>query len=170
MNRRLNPDLFGPSQTPIEADHESYSAVATRKLQSDLKAANKRISHLESLIEVMQSQMTSMSHNNERRTEAFSKALSEIEREFREQNLMQNRFQKSIADRFRDQKIKDGQVESIIERFNTTLTQFENKISSLQKVIAEKEMTLLTYRKIIEQIVEEVEKLKASPRTPRPHL
>lgn len=137
-----------------------YSAVATRQLQADLKEANKKISHLESMIEVLQTQMSVLSTNNERRTEAFSKALSELEKDFREQHLIHARSQKIVEEKFRDQKIKDGQVESIIERFNTSLSHFENRLSSLQKVISEKEMTLLTYRRIIEQIVDEVEKLK----------
>ncbi len=169
MNRRLNPDLFGPSQSVMESEDSRYSAVATRQLQSELKTANKRISHLESLVEVLQTQMGVMSHNNERRTEAFSKALSELEKDFREQNLSQARALKMVEERFRDQKIKDGQMESIVDRFNTTLSQFENKLATLQKVLSEKEMTLLTYRRIIEQIVEEVEKLKRS-NTPSRHL
>ncbi len=160
MNRRLNPDLFGPSHSPVEAEEIRYSAVATRQVQTDLKTANKRISHLESLIEVLQTQIGVMSHNNERRTEAFSKALSDLEKDFREQNLEQTRVQRHIENRFRDQKMKDNQIESIVDRFNNNLSQFENKIATLQKVISEKEMTLLTYRRIIEQIVEEVEKLK----------
>ncbi len=144
----------------METEEGNYSAVATRQLQAELKQSNKRISHLESLVEVLQSQMSAMTHNNERRTDAFSKALSELEKDFREQTLSQARAQKMVEERFRDQKIKDGQMESIVDRFNTSLSHFENKLSSLQKVLSEKEMTLLTYRKILEQIVEEVEKLK----------
>lgn len=167
MNRRLNPDLFGPTQGPHELEEANYSVVAARKLQSDLKATNKRLSHLESLVEVVQSQMSVMSQNNERRTEAFSKALSALEKDFREQSLMQTRAHKLVEDRFRDQRLKDGQMEAIIERYNSTIMQFENKLSTLQKVLSEKEMTLITYRRIIEQIVDEVEKLKASQHRPR---
>ena len=131
-------------------------------MESELKATNKRLSHVESLLEVIQSQMNVMASNNERRTDAFSKALSELEREFREQNLTQSRTLKHVEEKFRDQQVKDSQTEMMVERFNTTLTQFENKLAVLQKVLSEKEMTLLTYRKIIEQIVEEVEKMKTS--------
>jgi chromosome segregation ATPase len=166
VNRRLNPDLFGPNQTSPETEEYRYSAVVTRQLQSDLKTANKRISHLESLLEVVQSQMSTMSQNNDRRTEAFSKALSELERDFREQNLATRRSQKVIEDKFRDQRIRDGQIESMIDRFNSNLSHFENKLASLQKVISEKEMSLISYRRIIEQIVDEVEKLKRSGRSP----
>lgn len=144
--------------------------LAARKLESELKATKKRVSHLESLMEVIQTQMSAMSHNNERRSDAFSKALSEIEKDFREQALVQSRQQKHMEDRFRDQRIKDSQMEALVDRFNNSLSQFENKLNSLRKVISEKEMTLLTYRKIIEQIVEEVERMKAAESRRSPHL
>ena len=160
MNRRLNPEIFGPQAGPVENREPQYSAVATRKIEAELKETRKRLSHMESLIEVIQSQMTSLAHNNESRTDAFSKALSGLEREFREKQLEQSRRQEIIRDQFRDQKMKDSQMENMVDRFNTTLSHFENKLSTLQKVLSEKEMTLMTYRRIIEQIVDEVEKLK----------
>lgn len=169
MSRRLNPDLFGPNASTSQAPETSYSAVAARKTQEDLKETNKRLSHLESLVEVLQSQMTVMNNNAEQRTEVFSKALSEMEQSFRHEALSQERKSKHIEERFRDQKMKDSQMEAIVDRFNSSLVQFENKLAVLQKVISEKEMTLVSYRRIIEQIVDEVEKLKTRP-AQRPHL
>ncbi len=167
MNRRLNPDLFGPNSNPGDSGESNYSLVAARKLESELKTTNKRLSHLESLLEVIQTQMSTMASHNERRTEAFSKALSELEKDFREQNLQQIRVLKTIEDRMREQRIKDSQTEMMVERFNTTLTDFDNKLATLKKVLSEKDMTLLTYRKIIEQIVEEVERMKNNRQQPR---
>lgn len=161
MNRRLNPDLFGPQNNHSESlESASYSAVATRKLETEVKESKKRISHLESLNEVLQNQISTMNQQNERRNEVFSKALSQLEKDFREESLVQKRRIEHFNERFRDQKMKDEQMESIIERYNTSLVQFENRLAVLQRVISEKEMTLTTYRRIIEQIVDEVEKLK----------
>lgn len=160
MNRRLNPEIFGPQPASADDREPQYSAVAARKMETEIKETRRQISHLESLIEVVQSQMTSLAHNNESRIEAFSRALSSLEKDFREHQLEQSRRAQYTQDRFRDQKIKDNQMENMVDRFNTNLIQFENKISTLQKVISEKEMTLMTYRRIMEQIVDEVEKLK----------
>lgn len=160
MNRRLNPDLFTSNPEVSETASSSASMVVTRKLEGELKESRKRISHLESLVEVVQMQMKSLMETNEKRTHAFSKAMSDLEREYREQNLRQTRHMQVIENRLRDQNIVDGKIETMVDRFNTSLSQFENKISSLQKVINEKEMTLMSYRRIIEQIVDEVEKVK----------
>ena len=160
MNRRLNPDIFSPQGANSETPESSYSAVATRNLQSEMKDVKKRISQLESLIEVVQSQISTMNHNMERRQEGFSKALNQLELEIREKTLEHNRHTQKMRDHLRDQKIKDSQVENMIDRFNSSLVNFENKISVMKKLISEKDMSLLSYRKIIEQIVDEVEKLK----------
>jgi chromosome segregation ATPase len=100
--------------------------------------------------------------NTERRTEAFSKALSDLEREFREQGLEQQRIFQQIQGRLREQNLKDSQMEAMIERYNTTLSHFENKISVISTRLSEKDMTLMSYRKIMEKIVDEVERLKSS--------
>ena len=167
MNRRLNPELFNSTPTgPSDVQGSQYTVLATRQMEKELKETKKRVSHLESLLEVVQSQIRSFSDSNEKRTGAFSKALSELEQGFREQDLRRNRELKNLETRLRDQKIVDGQMESMIERFNMSLMQFENKLSSLQKVISEKQMTLISYRSIIEKIVDEVEKIKDKQNRP----
>lgn len=160
MNRRLNPEIFGPQGATPELQESSYSAVATRKLESEMKETRKKVSQLESLLEVVQSQIATMNHNLETRQENISKALNQLELEIREKNLESNRHYKQMGDHFRDQRIKDSQVENMIDRFNSSLIQYENKISTLRKLINDKDMTLMSYRKVIEQIVDEVESLK----------
>lgn len=160
MNRRLNPELFNKTSESNDVQPSGPSMVATRELEKELKSAKKRISHLESLLEVVQSQIRITSENTDKRTQVFSKAISELEKDIREQGLENSRRMQNIEGRMRDQKVVEGQVENMVDRFNMNLMQFENKLSSLQKVISEKEMTLMSYRRIIEQIVDEVEKLK----------
>lgn len=137
------------------------SVMATRRLEKELHETKKKVSHLESLLEVIQVQVAKMNENGERRTDAFSKAISSLENDLRNQDLAQTKRLQKIESRLRNQHIVDGQVEALVDRFNMSLVQFENKLSSLQKVISEKEMTLISYRRVMEQIVDEVEKLKA---------
>jgi chromosome segregation ATPase len=134
--------------------------LATRRLENELKETKKKVSQLESLVEVLQSQFKHHSQSNEKRTDLFSKAISELERELREHQLVQNRQNQKMEEKLKQNRINDGQVESLIERFNNNLAQFETKISVLQKALSEKQMTLMSYRSIIEQIVDEVEKIK----------
>ncbi len=167
MNRRLNPELFNPHQTPSEGSGPQSSVVLTRQLEQELKETKKRVSHLESLIEVVQSQLKALQVHSEKRTEGFAKAISSLEKEIRDQNLTQNRRFEQLISRQKDQRVVEGQMESMVERFNSNIMQFENKLAVLQKVISEKDMTLMSYRNILEQIVDEVEKLKNRNRPER---
>lgn len=166
VNRRLNPELFDTSpQTPSESG-TGLSAVAARKIEGELRETRKQVSHLESMIEVLQSQLTTLAEASEKRTNAFSKAISSLEQDFREQTLIQNRQVQNLESKIRDQRVSDGQTEALVERFNMSLAQFDNKLAAMKKVVSEKDMTLMSYRRVIEQIVDEVEKLKES-RSPR---
>lgn len=160
MSRRLNPELFNNNPSVSDTVESSSSMVATRRLEQELKQAKKRISHLESLIEVMQSQMRITTDNTDKRTQVFSKAISELEKDLRESELSQNKRMDNFEARVQDNQVVEQQVENLITRFNSSLMQFENKISVLQKVISEKDMTLMSYRRILEQLIDEVEKLK----------
>ncbi len=167
MNRRLNPELFNPHQSPSDNQAPQSSVVLTRQLEQELKETKKRVSHLESLLEVVQSQLKSLHTHSEKRTEGFAKAISSLEKEIRDQNLASNRRMEQLLSRQKDQLVVEGQMESMVDRFNTNIMQFENKIATLQKVISEKDMTLMSYRNILEQIVDEVEKLKNRNRPDR---
>lgn len=172
MNRRLNPELFSTTAQNSTESTSSLSAVTARKLEGENREIRKQVSHLESMIEVLQVQLKTLTENTEKRTNAFSKAISSLEQDFREQTLIQSRQLQHIESKLRDQRVADGQTEALVERFNMSLSQFENKLASLKKIISEKDMTLMSYRRVMEQIVDEVEKLKKSrdPRTPSNYL
>lgn len=162
MNRRLNPDLFDSSSADEGTSPQSASMLATRRLEQDLKDTKKKVSHLESLVEVLQSQVKHLTQSGDQRTELFSKAISELEKELHEHHEIQEKQKARLEEKLIQQQVNEEQIEALVERFNTSLAHFENKLSSLQKVISEKQMALMSYRDIIEHIVEELEKLKGS--------
>lgn len=162
MNRRLNPQLFEENSASPREDAPTYSAIVSEKINTDFKEMKKTVSHLESMVEVLQSRMGQISNNNDQRSEVYSKALSELENTIKQQNGQLLEKTKLLEEHFVERKEIDQKIENMVDRFNTSLQHFENKLSSLQKIISEKDMALMSYRKIIEQIVDEVEKLKAS--------
>ena len=83
------------------------SMVATRKLEAELKDTKKKVSHLESMVEVLQSQMKNLNQSHEKRTDLFSKAISELERELREHQLIQNRNNQKMDEKMRQQRVSE---------------------------------------------------------------
>jgi chromosome segregation ATPase len=162
LNRRLNPQLFEDNSPAPAEEAPTYSAVAAQKMGEEFKEIKKSVSHLESVVEVLQAQVGQLSKNSDKRSEVFSTALNEIEKAMAEQTDQLSQKSQRLEEQLKDREQVDTKIENMVDRFNMSLQQFENKLSSLQKVISEKEMALMSYRKIIEQIVDEVEKLKAS--------
>lgn len=167
MNRRLNPELFNTSAEPRPPGPSPTSMLATQKVQKDLVGLRKQVSHLESLLEVQQSQIERINEGHEKRVDVISRAIGSLEKDFREQSLLQSRQIQKLEAQIRDSRVVEGQVESLVERFNTNLSQFENRLSALKKILSEKDMTLMSYRRVIEQIVDEVEKLKKTSNRPQ---
>lgn len=161
MNRRLNPQLFEDNSSTEKVESPTYSAIASEKLNRDMGEMRKVVSHLESVVEVLQAQVSQISSISDKRTDAFSRALSEMETSVKEQNQDIRERNKIFEDQLNERRELDHKIEAMVDRFNMSLQQFENRIASLQKVISEKELAMMSYRNIIEQIVDEVEKLKA---------
>ena len=159
MSRKLNPDLFDSKGTHPEGT--SSGEVASSRLRQELVATQKRLSSVESLVETVQSQIKTMAENENKKTQAFSKAIMDLETDFYEQSLVQKRGLEHLGHRLREQKMTDEQIEGLIERFNNNIAQFENKLAVLKKTISEKDMNFITYREILEQIVNDIEKLKS---------
>ena len=160
VNRQLNPDLFDSVEKNPKVELNSSNGLALRQLQKKVKQTDKKLSAIESLVEVLQSQVKVMGENEMKRTEAFSKAITDLEKSFQEGSLKQEGQLREINDRLGENEVVSEQVASLIERFNSNISQFENKMAALKSVISEKEMKLMSYREIIEQLVHDVEKLK----------
>lgn len=161
MDRRLNPDLFDFIEKQPKVELNPSNGLVLRQLQEKLKETNKKLSTIESLVEVIQSRVKIMGENETKRTKAFSKAIADLEKNFQEESLEKKRKLEEINCRLSENEDIAEQIESLVERFNNNISQFENKMAALRSVISEKEMKLMSYREIIEQLVQDVEKLKS---------
>ena len=161
MPRQLNPDFFNQGNKSLEAIQPSSSSqILLRELQKELKQNKTQISELESLVETLQSQIKTMAENEEKKTSAFSEAITELEQSFNREKLSKEQKLKQINLLLRDRESADQQTKSLVERFNTNISQFENQLTSLKNTLSEKHISLMNFREIIDQLVNDVEKLK----------
>ena len=160
MSRRLNPELFNTAEKGSEMIPPPLTGITLRQLQKELKQTQKKLSTVESLVELLQTQLKTMGENGDKKTEAFSKAITDLEKNFQEESLTQKHRSQQVTNRLKEREIADEQIQSLIERFNNNIAQFENKLAALKNTLSEKQMNLISYREIIEQLVHDVEKLK----------
>jgi len=161
VSRRLNPELFESQGGEQLKQSSSMPSLSQFKTDKDVQGLKKSVSKIETEVEVLQSRMTQSLSQVETRTDRLSKAITQIEQQDRQGNLELVQKIRSLEARLQEQVVMDGKVQNLVDRFNTNLQYFENKLSSLQKVIADKEMTLLQYRTALDTLFKEIEKLKA---------
>ena len=160
MQRRLNANLFDQELTqPIE-ERPQFSAVAHQKMNEEMEALRKKVSSLESQVEVLRGQLSQKSSQYEQKFDRLSRAMTQLEQQDRQANLALSRKVRALEEAMGERKVIDGKIENMVDRYNMSLQNFENRLTSLQKVISDKELTLMKYQAVIEQIYKEVEKLK----------
>ena len=161
MPRQLNPEVFNPAGKNLESTQPSSSVqIFLRELQKELKQNKKQISELESMVELFQNQIKTLAENEEKKTSAFSKAITELEESFNKEKLSKEEKLKQINLRLKDRELVNEQIQTLVERFNTNISQFENQLTSLKNTLSEKHISLMNFREIIDQLVNDVEKLK----------
>ena len=161
MQRRLNPQLF-EQNTPQNLDERAhFSAVASKKMEEELRGTKKALSRTESQVEALRGQLSQVVSQYDKKINRLSKALADMENQQRDSGLKLSQKTRQLEEQMRERKIIDGKIEIMVDRYNNSLQQFENRLAALQKVISEKEMTLMKYNSAIELIFKEIEKMKA---------
>jgi len=160
VHRRLNPQLFDDAGTQQVGEKPHFSAVASKKMEEEMNLLKKSVSRLESQVEVLRGQLAQVGDRTEKRNDRISKAMTHLEQQDRQSNLELLQKVRRLDEQMKERKIIDGKIGHMVDRYNMSLQQFENRLSSLQRVISEKEMTLMKYHSAIEQIFKEIDKMK----------
>lgn len=170
-HRELNPFLFG---TPTSSDlhpvdpnkpaagimgkgPEAAQAKAPH-LPGDIKALEHQVNSLrvafiqaEKRSESILAKMEDLSRTVHGRLERFSQALirmEEIQNNQKQEN--QGKFAQ-IAAKVNERKVSDSKVQELIDRHNTVIRNFENRLLSLQRVVSEQEMALHNAQAALEE-------------------
>lgn len=162
------PPTFAP---PVE----SYSAPATlqngavlpnsamsltvqaarleaQKLTEEMKEIKGRQRSYENQIEVFKNQMTDFVRSVDQRFDRVSQALSRIEKAMHQQGRDGEERIKTLREKLNNQNLEDAKVESLIERQNVVIRNFENRLTSMQKIISDKEALLLKYHEVLRRL------------------
>lgn len=157
MGRKLNSNIF---QSPnIDQDPVSPSVVAVRNLEEELRRTKRNVGQLESLVEVLQSQVNVLAKEQEHRLVGVSQALHQMEKSIETQQRQMKLNQAQFAEHINEHKEKDLQVEVLIERFNESLSMFENQMHVLKKKVESGDLSLINFRKVLEAVVSQVDRL-----------
>ena len=183
MHRDLNPNLFAQpgSQATSAASLMTDPRVPASNVMGTPDEAARRVPYPPvdvKTIELAIAQLKSAVIQMERRTETIAFKMEELARtvharlERFSQSIVrvedsQNKTQQENAQRFatvvakvNERKINDGKVQDLVDRHNTIIRNFENRLTSLQRLASEQEMSLHNAQAALIEATNEISRLK----------
>lgn len=146
MQRRMNPGLFGSEfGTEVEsydpgmpvASHPNQSLVSNaalpRPTMGEFQGLEARVeNHSTQLNELNKNLQLKFSRNDQR----FTRIEEKVEMVAQELKAKQSQLAAKISER----TLMDHKIESMLERHNQVIRTFENRLSSMQKLLDEQEL------------------------------
>ncbi len=147
MSRTLNPQLFGPVETPIVKIEGA--AIQQRK-----------VSEIESQIENVNQKLDRWAHIMEQKIQQLHTAQKTILGQMKQ---MSENFSGQIAGmhtKLSERRQVDAKTQEMIDRHNQLVNTFESRFQHLQKVTTEQEIKLMTYQSTYDEVLREIRGLK----------
>ena len=174
MHRELNPFLFGTASqtdraTPVDpgkpatgimgkANDPNVAGTRPAYLPGDVRAIENQINALRVALIQMEKRTEGVSARIEElgravhtRLERFSQAISRIEENQAAQNQEATAKHAQLWAKVNERKVSDNKVQELIDRHNTIIRNFENRLMSLQRVVSEQEMALHNSQAALEE-------------------
>ena len=186
MHRDLNPQLFGSqghsgAQVDSGVDSASISRIPTARLMGAPEEATRRLPYPPVDVKVMEQAIANLKGamiQMERRTETIGFKMEELARtvharlERFSQSIVriedsQNKSQADTAQRFanvsakvNERKVGEMKVQELMDRHNSIIRNFENRMLSLQRLASEQEMSLHNAQAALDEARSEISRLK----------
>lgn len=148
--------VAAPAAGPLPQTSMSLTVQAARleaqKLMEEMKEIKGRQRSYENQIDVFKNQMSDFVRTVDQRFDRVSQALSRIEKSMHQQGREGEEKLKALREKMQAQNLEDAKVESLIERQNVVIRNFENRLASMQKIISDKEALLLKYYEALRRV------------------
>jgi hypothetical protein len=176
MHRELNPRLFGtpePSAAPLSSPSTSvmgqmeeaprrvpYPPVDVKSIEMAIAALKGAIIQMERRTETIAFKMEELARTVHARLERFSQAIVRVEDlQSKSQQESSSRFA-TIVQKVNERKINDGKVQDLVDRHNTIVRNFENRLTSLQRLASEQQLALHNAQAALVEATNEISRLK----------
>lgn len=178
MQRELNPRLFGnpsapsestglssPSTSVMGATEEAprrvpYPPVDVKSLEMAIASLKGAMIQMERRTETIAFKMEELARTVHARLERFSQAIVRVEDlQTKSQQEASGRFA-MIVQKVNERKINDGKVQDLVDRHNTIVRNFENRLTSLQRLTSEQQLALHNAQAALIEATNEIARLK----------
>ena len=166
MRKKLNPGLFkevtNPEKVQVDPQLEqqagsfgmpsqSNPGIENHRLFEELQSVKAKMRAMDNQNEVLRSQMSEFIHSMDQRFERLSQALSRLEKSMHQQERSMDDKVRQVREKIQAQSFEEAKVEGLIERQMLLIRNFENRVSSLQKLVNEKELLIMKFHEALKQ-------------------
>jgi chromosome segregation ATPase len=137
-----------------------YLSNEVKALEHQVTAMRVALMQMENRTEALNSKMEELSRSVHNRLERFSQVIQRIEENQSQQQQETTARFAQIAARVNERKIGDTKVQELVDRHNTIVRNFENRLLSLQRLVSEQEMALHNAQASLEEARSEIIRLK----------
>ena len=179
MHRELNPNLFG-NQNPVEkiatsadlsnslgrgpgqpsAKGVPYPPNELKGLEHQIATLKMELARSDRRAEAMATKVEELGKLVHGRLERFSQAIVRAEEIHSQAHQETTGKLAQINAKVNERRVTDGKIQELIDRHNTIIRNFENRLHSLQRVVSEQEMALHNSQAALEEARAEIAKLR----------
>ena len=180
-HRELNPALFGDRSVvadPFAGPDTRYTAASVmgaaanesgrtvpyppidyRTLEGDLKSLRTALVQMDKRTEMLALKMEELARSVHTRMERLGQKLQSFEEsQNKAQNETAQRFSMVVA-KVNERKVTDVKIQDMMDRHNTIVRNFENRLTSLQRLVSEQQMSLHNAQAALEESRAEISRL-----------
>ncbi len=182
VTRELDPGLFGgststPAQghgsTPTHGLHPGiappttqpgraipYPPIDMRVLEAQVLQIKAVLSQFDRRLDQMAAQINETNRDNQGRLDRYGQQLLRLEDGIQRLTSDTSNRLASLAGRVNERKVSDSKLQDLIDRHNLLVRNFENRLSSLQKLAGDQEQALLSAFAALEDARADLARLK----------
>lgn len=165
MSKEMHPELFHPlAENRLKLDMESEKVLKTIQ---NLEAMNAhRFASKEDLRAVQDRVFETMSQYAEQmktlllRTDRLTQRLGQLEAKIESQTQEFRQKVTSLSTRVTERGLMETEIQSLIEKHNSVVRSFENRISQLQRLAESQQLQLMNSASTLDEARREMSRLR----------
>jgi hypothetical protein len=148
-SQRAAPGIMGKPEAPARP---AYPPLDVKNLEHQIATLKVALIQMEKRSEAMNSKVEEMAYSVHARMERFAQSIHRIEQTQNQQNQDTTAKFVQVATKVNERRVSDGKIHELIDRHNTIVRNFENRLLSLQRVITEQEMALHNAQAALDEV------------------
>lgn len=147
-----------PSVANTQSRAVPYPPIDIKGIEHQINTLKVGMIQMEKRFDAMAAKMEEIARSVHNRMERFSQAILKLEELHNHQSQETTGKFSMVAAKMNERKINDTKIQELIDRHNTIVRNFENRLVSLQRVVSEQEMALHNAQATLEEARAELAK------------